>query len=34
MGVTFPFNIRLGIPLYTFVAKLTYGVRGCLHPQI
>jgi hypothetical protein len=24
LGVTFPFNIILGIPLYTFVAKLTY----------
>jgi hypothetical protein len=24
LGITFPFNIILGIPLYTFVAKLTY----------
>ncbi len=24
LGITFPFNIILGIPLYTYVAKLTY----------
>ncbi len=24
LGITFPFNIILGIPLYTYIAKLTY----------
>jgi hypothetical protein len=25
LGITFPFNIILGIPLYTYVAKLVHG---------
>jgi hypothetical protein len=26
LGITFPFNIILGIPLYTYVAKLVHGL--------
>jgi len=26
LGITFPFNIILGIPLYTYVAKLVHGI--------